>query len=64
MSLIERVENYPSAITVEKLAELTSISAKTIYRHIRTKKLLAFRIGGLIRLDPETTATWLRSRLG
>ena len=63
MDIIETIGGYARALKVEELAELTQISAKTLYRQIRAGKLPAYRIGSQVRLDPEKTAEWLRSRL-
>lgn len=63
MNLIEKVENHGKALKVEELAELTTISKKTLYRMIKARKLPAIRIGGSVRLEPKATAEWLRSRL-
>ena len=63
MGIIETIENFGRALKVEELAELTAISSKTLYRMIEARKLPAFRIGGCVRLEPTTTANWLRSRL-
>ncbi|MBZ5671336.1 MAG: helix-turn-helix domain-containing protein [Acidobacteriia bacterium] len=63
MGIIETVENFGRALKVEELAQLTAISSKTLYRMIAVRKLPAFRIGGCVRLEPKTTANWLRSRL-
>ena len=63
MGIIETKENFGRALKVEELAELTAISSKTLYRMIAARKLPAFRIGGCVRLEPTTTANWLRSRL-
>jgi excisionase family DNA binding protein len=62
MDLIDTVENWGRLLLVEELAGLTSISSKTLYRYIKQRKLPAIRIGGCIRLNPATTAEWLRSR--
>jgi excisionase family DNA binding protein len=62
MDTIETIENWTNLLTVEKLGELTSISPKTLYRYIKQRKLPAIRIGGCVRLNPATTAEWLRSR--
>jgi excisionase family DNA binding protein len=62
MDIIDTVENWGRLLLVEELAGLTSISPKTLYRYIKLRKLPAIRIGGCIRLNPKTTADWLRSR--
>jgi excisionase family DNA binding protein len=62
MDLIDTVENWGRLLLVEELAGLTSISSKTLYRYITQRKLPAIRIGGCVRLNPATTAEWLRSR--
>jgi excisionase family DNA binding protein len=64
MDTIETIENWGKLLTVDQLADLTAIHAKTLYRYIRLRKLPALRIGGNIRLNPSTTAEWLRSRQG
>jgi excisionase family DNA binding protein len=63
MDLIEVIASYGRALSVDELADLIHISAKTLYRHIRAKKLPAYHIGGQVRLDPRRTAEWLRTRL-
>lgn len=62
MDTIEIIESRTSLLTVEELGEYTSISPKTLYRYIKNRKLPAIRIGGCVRLNPHTTAEWLRSR--
>jgi excisionase family DNA binding protein len=64
MDVIDTVENWGKLLTVETLGELTCISTKTLYRYIKLRKLPAIRIGGCVRLNPSTTAEWLRSRQG
>ena len=63
MTPIETIENYSTLLKVEDLAELTQISSKTLYRLINQGKIRAIRIGGSVRLEPKTTADWLRARL-
>ena len=60
--VIAQIEGWGRMMLVDELAELTSISTKTIYRMIRLRKLPALRIGGSIRLNPKEVAEWLRSR--
>jgi excisionase family DNA binding protein len=63
MGIIETVENFGRTLKVDELAQLTAISSKTLYRMIAARRLPAFRIGGSVRLEPKSTANWLRSRL-
>jgi len=64
MDTIEIIESQSSLLTVEELGEYISISPKTLYRYIKNRKLPAIHIHGNIRLNPHTTAEWLRSRQG
>lgn len=60
--VIAQIEGWGRMMEVDELAELTSVSPKTIYRMIQRRKLPALRIGGSIRLNPKEVAEWLRSR--
>jgi len=64
MDIIETIDNFSRALTVEELAGIVAVSEKTLYRHIRAGKLKAIKIGGQLRLNPKTTADWLRQREG
>ncbi len=59
--LARLVESRGKAWTVEALAELLEVSAKFLYAQIKQGSLPAYRIGPMLRLDPKTTAAWLRS---
>lgn len=50
------------ALTVSELAEILSVSNKQVYALIQQGYIPSYRIGGSIRLDPGTTARWLRER--
>jgi excisionase family DNA binding protein len=64
MDTITTIENWGRFLTIPELANLTSIDCKTLYRYVKLRKLPALRIVGNIRLNPATTAEWLRSRQG
>lgn len=51
-----------TALTVPELAKMLSVSKETMYRMIRESRLRVYRIGTAIRLDPKTTAEWLRQK--
>ena len=40
--------------TPEELAEILKLNIITIYRYIRSKKLKAYKIGNIYRIDKET----------
>ncbi len=61
MTLIEKLENRETALTVEEFGEMFNVSNKTIYKLIKAGKLPSTRIGG-IRIDPAEAAEWLRKR--
>lgn len=63
MGLIEQIEQWQGAMTVEDLAAILNCSNKTLYKSIKKGKLPSIRIGSLIRLCPQTVAEWLRSRI-
>jgi excisionase family DNA binding protein len=62
MMLADQIEAMKQALTVEQLAALLQCSKKTLYKMIHRGTLPHFRVGTMVRLDPEVTAQWLRSR--
>jgi hypothetical protein len=57
------LESRQEALKVEEFAHLLKTSTKFMYKQFRQGLLPAYRAGSLIRLDPKTTANWLRSRM-
>jgi excisionase family DNA binding protein len=62
--IIEIVRNWGKALKVSDFAKIMNMSRKAVYTLISDGKIAVFRIGDSIRLDPVTTAEWLRSRWG
>ena len=62
MDLVQQIERRSTAMTVETLAEMLSVSRKTLYAAIKRKSLPAIGVAGAIRVDPRQTAEWLRAR--
>lgn len=61
MTIAEQIESRKRALTVEELAELLGVSVWSVYRMIKKKGLPAMHLlSGIIRLDPFSTAAWLR----
>ncbi len=62
MGIVEQVENWQGAMTVDDLASLLKVSPKSIYKAIKKGRLPVIRLGSIIRLCPATTANYLRQR--
>lgn len=56
-----RIERWGRALKPSELAELLGVSAKQIYSLTKRGRIPAIRIASSVRLDPFTTAKWLRS---
>lgn len=61
-STISRIEGHPTALKVSTLAAFLNVTPKSLYGRIKSGTLPAMRLGSSIRLDPATTAAWLRAR--
>ena len=62
MKLADQIAVMEQALTVEQLAALLQCSKKALYKMVQRGTLPSFRLGSMVRLDPEVTAQWLRSR--
>jgi excisionase family DNA binding protein len=56
------IERRRKALTVSELADLIHISTRQVYSLIQRGHLPSYRIAGSVRLDPYSTAKWLRSQ--
>jgi excisionase family DNA binding protein len=61
IDLATSIERRRAALTPTELADLLSLSPKQIYSLIKRGKIPSMRIASSIRLDPVSTANWLRS---
>jgi excisionase family DNA binding protein len=61
--LARMVEDHGSALTVVQLARILQCSKAQVYKLIEEKRLPALKIGTMTRLDPSTTADWIRNRM-
>ena len=62
LSITERLERFDHALTAAEVASLLSVSKITIFKHARTGRIPSFRIGTLVRFNPQTLAKWLRTQ--
>jgi excisionase family DNA binding protein len=61
IDLATQIERRRNALDVRELAGL-KMSRQKIYNLIQKGEIPSYRIAGSIRLDPATTAIWLRSQ--
>jgi len=61
-SLADSIEDRIQLLTVADLAEVLNLSLRTIYDMVESGSLPVMRIKRSIRLDPKTTADWLRKQ--
>jgi Helix-turn-helix domain len=62
-SLITIVAARKTAWPVPEFAELWGVSPRMVYDMVKDDRIPSVNIGGTIRLDPPTTAGWLRKRV-
>jgi len=60
--LATRIEHWPHALTAPELADLLGLGKTAIYDLAKRGGIPHYRVAGSIRLDPATTAAWLRNR--
>ena len=60
--LATRIERRTSALTAPELADLLGLGKTAIYDLAKRGGIPHYRVAGSIRLDPATTAAWLRDR--
>ena len=62
MKLADQIAAMGQALTVQQLAALLRCSKKALYKMVKRGTLPSFRLGSMVRFDPDVTAQWLRSR--
>ena len=62
-SLAVDLEKMTQALRASELARILSTSKMTIYRLVKQGNIPYFRVGGLIRFDPQAVADWLRRKM-
>jgi excisionase family DNA binding protein len=60
--LATRIERRTRALTAPELADLLGLGKTAIYDLAKRGGIPHYRVAGSIRLDPATTAAWLRQR--
>jgi len=62
-NLAEIIQGKSRALRVNEVAAVLNVSERQIYKLAAERRIPAFRIGGSLRFDPATLASWLRSRM-
>ena len=60
--LASRIEQRTSALKAPELADLLGLGKTAIYDLAKRGGIPHYSVAGSIRLDPATTAAWLRNR--
>ena len=58
-SLASRVRNMHGALDADELAKLLGVAKVTILRRAKRGKIPSFRIGTMVRFDPQAISRWL-----
>jgi len=58
-SLASRVRSMHGALDAGKLAKLLGVAKVTILRRAKRGKIPSFRIGTMVRFDPQAISRWL-----
>lgn len=54
------LDNLPDIITVKQLADFLQVSEITIKRAIKSKELIAFKVGRDWRIEKENVIKWVK----
>jgi excisionase family DNA binding protein len=61
-SLIAELRRRKSALRPKELAVLLAISERQVTALVKAGRLPGLKIGGCVRIDPATAASWLEQR--
>ena len=60
--IFDRLGSHEKLLTVKKLAEILSISQKTIYSYVARNMIPYIKIQSSVRFRPKHIASWLSQR--
>ena len=58
-SIASRVRGMHGALTADELAKLLGMSKVTILRRAKKGNIPSFRVGAMVRFDPQAISRWL-----
>ena len=63
-SVLKILDLRGTAMTVDEVATLLNVSPRHIYQLVKDGKMPHFKIGGVVRLNPDEVKAWLDGRRG
>ena len=63
MNLADSLEKRTTALTVAEVAKLLSVNPRQVYTLAAQNRIPSFKVGGCVRFDPSTVASWLRQKM-
>jgi excisionase family DNA binding protein len=63
MTLVEQLRARKKALTVEELADLLGVAARTLYKEVEDGHVPFFRVRTSIRFDGHQVAEWLEAKM-
>lgn len=63
MSLDDLIASRKTALTVEEVAELLSVSKRLVYQLVSIGQIPHFRVGSAVRFEPGRLGMWLQGAL-
>ncbi len=61
VSAMKELKDYPTALSVEDVAQILRVSTKTVYKIIRNKEIPAVKIGREYRIAKSAVVDHLRN---
>lgn len=62
MNIIEKLRSMDHALTVKELASLLTLGKTALYDLVRRGAIPHFRVGYMVRFDPNEIANWIQGR--
>jgi excisionase family DNA binding protein len=62
MTLIESIAARKTAYKIEELADILNCSRDKLYDMVKGGRIPYFKLGSMIRFDPQEVAKWLEER--
>jgi excisionase family DNA binding protein len=61
--LEELIESRKSALKVEEVAQILSVSQRLVYQLVAVGEIPHFKVGSAVRFEPKALSDWLHEKL-